>query len=282
MGTIPTPPIERDPMPYFMDRHDVPGATAQDAAEAHVKDLEAAAGHDVQFFSYWFDTNAGGVFCFAEAPARENLIAVHRESHGLVPNEIISVSEDNVLRFLGTVHDPADASEVTSPFRAILFTDLEGSTQLLEAVGEAAFMVLLTEHDLIIRRALVAARGREVKHTGDGFLASFDEVDWALECSLAVQDEFRERNIDAEGPDLHVRIGIAAGEPVDHNDDIYGSAVNLANRLCDAADADHVVVSDVVRDMGLEQGYTFDEGHERALKGFANPVPVFELLGRPS
>lgn len=236
----------------------------------------------MKFFSYWFDTNAGGVFCFAEAPAKENLLAVHRESHGLIPNEIISVSEDNVLRFLGTVHDPVDASEVTSPFRAILFTDLEGSTQLLEEVGESAFMVLLTEHDLIIRRALVASRGREVKHTGDGILASFDEVDRALQCSLAIQDGFGKRNIAADGPDLHVRIGIAAGEPVDHNDDIYGSAVNLANRLCDAADADHILVSDVVRDMGHNQGYTFDEGHEVALKGFPDPMPVFELLGRPS
>ena len=59
--------------------------------------------------------------------------------------------------------------------------DLEGSTSILEAVGQSAFMVLLTEHDLIIRRALVAPRGREVKHTGDGIMASFDDVASALQ-----------------------------------------------------------------------------------------------------
>lgn len=269
-------------MPYFMDRHDVPGATAQDAANAHAQDMEAAADYDVQFFSYWFDANAGGVFCFAEAPARENLVEVHSASHGMVPNEIISVSEDNVLRFLGTVHEPVDAGEVTSPFRAILFTDLEGSTQLLEDIGESAFMVLLTEHDLLIRRALVAARGREVKHTGDGILASFDSVDRALECSLDIQARFTDRNATGEERELRVRIGIAAGEPVDHNDDIYGSAVNLASRLCDAARPGHILVSDVVHGMASDESYSFDEGQRQELKGFPAPVEVFELIDNQS
>src|SRR6186713_3654158 len=90
-----------------------------------------------------------------------------------------------------------------NPFRTILFTDLEGSTSILEAVGQSAFMVLLTEHDLIIRRALVAAHGREVKHTGDGIMASFDDVASALQCSLAIQAGFEARSI--EGPHTDLR-----------------------------------------------------------------------------
>ena len=265
-------------MPYFMDRHDVPGATAQDAAEAHAKDLELAGKHSVQFFSYWFDAAHGGVFCFAEAPARENLVAVHRESHGLVPNEIIAVSEDNVLQFLGRIRDPADHTEVTTPFRTILFTDLENSTLILEEVGETVYIDLLTEHDLIIRRALVADRGREVKHTGDGIMASFDTVGGALRCSLAIRAGFNERNSAGGKRELRIRTGMAAGEPVDHNDDIFGSTVNLASRLCDVADPGHILVSDVVQDLGTHEGYSFDEGHERILKGFPNPVRTFELL----
>jgi len=78
---------------------------------------------------------------------------------------------------------------------------------------------LLTEHDLIIRRALVASHGREVKHTGDGIMAAFDDVARALQCSMAIQDGFDAR-ADAGGtPELRVRIGMAAGEPVHHNDD---------------------------------------------------------------
>jgi len=262
-------------MPLFMDRHDVPGITAEDAAGAHAQDVGLSAQHGVQFLSYWFDAENGAVFCLAKAPEHESVAAVHRESHGMIPNEIITVSEDSVFRFLGKISEPADHTEVVNPFRAILFTDLEGSTAMTEELGAAAFMVLLTEHDLIIRRALVAQWGREVKHTGDGILASFDDVANALRCASAIQDGFRARATEGGTPVLRVRIGVAAGEPVDHNDDIYGSAVNLAARLCDAAQSDQTLVSEVVQDLGSQQGFSFHEAGRRSLKGFTDPVSVF-------
>jgi class 3 adenylate cyclase len=265
-------------MPLFMDRHDVPGVKAEDVAQAHMSDVAAEAKHGVHFLAYWFDPDQGEAFCLAQAPAAESLTAVHRETHGLIPNEIISVSEDNILRFLGRINDPVDHARVGNPFRAILFTDLEGSTTLLESAGESAYMVLLTEHDLIIRRALVATRGREVKHTGDGIMASFDNVSNALDCSLTIQHGFAARPPEGEGRDLRVRIGIAAGEPVDHNDDLFGSTVTLASRICAAAEAGHILTSDVVYELGRTKGFSFDAGHERTLKGFSGPTRLFELV----
>ncbi|MDH3606299.1 MAG: DUF4242 domain-containing protein [Acidimicrobiia bacterium] len=265
-------------MPLYMDRHDTPGASAQEVAQAHAADIEVSAKHEVKFLSYWFDEEHGGVYCFAKAPGAENVTAVHQESHGLLPNEIIAVSEDDVLRFLGGIQDPVDHSEVKNPFRTILFTDLEGSTSLLQDVGESAFMVLLTEHDLIIRRALAASWGSEVKHTGDGIMASFEDAAHALRCAATIQDGFDGRSDAGEKPELRVRVGLAAGEPVRHNDDIFGSAVNLASRICDAADAGHILVSDVVRDLGVEEGFSFEAADERALKGFTEPIEVFELV----
>ncbi len=268
-------------MPLFMDRHDLPGLTAEDVAQAHARDLGPAVAHGVQFLSYWFDTDHGAAFCLARASTPGDVAAVHRESHGLIPNEIISVSEDNVLRFLGRIREPLDATQVTSAFRTILFTDLKDSTPLLQQLGESAYMVVLTEHDLIIRRALVAWRGREVKHTGDGIMASFDDVAQGLECALAIQERFDARAEAGESPELRVRIGMAAGEPVDHNDDLFGSTVNLAARICQAAEAGHILVSDVVRDLGVEQAFAFREADQQMLKGFAGPTRVFELLTRP-
>lgn len=265
-------------MPLFMDRHDTPGASAEEVAQAHAADIEVSAKHGVKFLSYWFDEEHGGVYCFAKAAGSENVTAVHQESHGLLPNEIIAVSEDEVLRFLGGIQDPVDESELKSPFRTILFTDLEGSTRLLQEVGESEFMVLLTEHDLIIRRALAGSWGSEVKHTGDGIMASFEDVGHALKCSLAIQDGFDARREAGETPDLRVRIGLAAGEPVRHNDDIFGSAVNLASRICDAAEAGDILVSDVVRDLGADEGFSFTEADKRDLKGFSGPTHVFELI----
>jgi class 3 adenylate cyclase len=267
-------------MPLFMDRHDVPGVTAEQVAQAHMADLEMGAQFGVQFLAYWFDADQGEAFCLAKAPTGDSLTSVHKATHGLIPSEIISVSEDNVLRLLGRMSESGVDTPAVNPFRTILFTDLQASTSILESVGQSAFMVLLTEHDLIIRRALVASRGREVKHTGDGIMVSFDEVASALQCSITIQAGFEARAAEGQTPNLRVRIGIAAGEPVDHNDDLFGSTVTLASRICDAADAGRILTSDLVRDMGSERGFGFDGGRDVVLKGFAGPTRVFELAPR--
>lgn len=255
-----------------MDRHDVAGVTPEDTAAAHVSDLEIAGDFGVQFLSYWFDEDSQAVFCLARAPQSDAVTAVHEKSHGLIPAEIIEVAEDDVVRFLGRVTDPKDASEVSSPFRTVVFTDLDRSTELLNALGQSRFMLLLTEHDLILRKGLVRFKGREVKHTGDGIMAAFTDVARALSWCLAVRDEFDERE------DMDVRIGLAAGEPVDHNDDLYGPSVNLARRLCDATAAGHVLASDVVRELGVRAGFAFGPAQSRDLKGFPKTVSIFELL----
>ena len=100
------------------------------------------------------------------------------------------------------------------------------------------------------------------------------------ECSLAIQDGFAARASGGAGPELRVRIGIAAGEPVDHNDDLFGATVTLASRLCAAADAGHILTSDLVRNVGVEHGFAFDGGRRLVLKGFSAATTAFELLER--
>jgi len=267
-------------VPLYMDRHDIPGITAEEVAQAHLIDLTVAPRHGVQFLTYWFDREAGAAFCLARAERPEDIAGVHAESHGLIPNAIIPVVEDNVLKFLGRIEDPGGAPAANA-FRTILFTDLEGSTALLNEVGQTAFMPLLAEHDLIVRRAIVAARGREVKHTGDGFMASFDEVARALDCAVAVLDGFDERNAAQVGAVLKVRIGLASGEPVDRGDDLFGATVNLASRICAAADGGQALVSDEVQGVGVDAGFRFRDVGVRELKGFAEPVRLFELRRDP-
>lgn len=262
-------------MPMFMDRHDVPGATAKDVAEAHVADLEAAGKYDVQFLSYWFDAETGGVFCFAKAPSKDALAEVHSKSHGLIPNEIIDVAEDEVFKFLGSVQDPKDASEVSSPLRTILFTDIVSSTEILDAVGEAAFMEVLKTHDGIVRAALYRHRGREVKHTGDGILASFDSATDAVEGAIWIAKGF-DTLLGDDGSPIRVRVGMAAGRPVDRNDDIYGEAVVLASRLCGIAEAQQILAAASVREH-TDEVDVFIGPSLRTLKGFAEPVSVFEI-----
>ena len=81
-------------MPLYLDRHDfVPGLTAEAVAEAHAHDLAVQDSYGVQYFRYWFDEATGRVFCLFEAPDEEAGIAVHREAHGLLADEITKVQE---------------------------------------------------------------------------------------------------------------------------------------------------------------------------------------------
>ena len=81
-------------MPLFMDVHNkVEGLTAQAVAGAHQKDLEIQDAHGVNYLKYWFDEGSGKVFCLVEAPNAEAAITVHREAHGLLPDEITEVQE---------------------------------------------------------------------------------------------------------------------------------------------------------------------------------------------
>lgn len=269
-------------MPLFMDRHDLPGVTPEDAARAHTADVAVAGRYGVEFLSYWFDGAVGSVFCLARAQTPDAVQAVHAESHGMVANEVIPVSEPDVVRFLGEVHEPVDASEQESPFRAILFTDIEGSTALLNRLGEAAYMVVLTEHDLILCRALATWRGREVKHTGDGLMVVFDRVDESLSCALMAQAALAARPVSGASPELRVRMGIAAGEPVSHDRDLFGQAVHLAARVCAAAAGGQILVGDSVSRHPSAAGFRFGEPSAMGLKGFSEPVQVSAVLGGPS
>lgn len=265
-------------MAFFMDRHDLAGVSATDLEADHMRDLGAQAAHGVRFLSYWFDYERQAAFCLIEAPDASAAQEVHRGSHGNVANEIIPVDPADVARFLGRIDDPpASGREAESAFRIILFTDLEDSTAMVQRLGDDGAMRLLRRHDLIVRDALAAHGGREVKHTGDGIMASFASVQSALACAAAVQRGFADHAIARPGESMRVRIGMSAGEPVAEGDDLFGAAVQLAARLCALAEPGAVMVSAVVRDLSIGKGFAFGEGRRARLKGFPTPVEACEL-----
>jgi hypothetical protein len=81
-------------MPLFMDVHNhIEGLTADAVAHAHEADLKTQEKYDVKYLRYWFDEATGKVFCLIEAPNKEAAIAVHREAHGLLADNLIGVTE---------------------------------------------------------------------------------------------------------------------------------------------------------------------------------------------
>ena len=265
-------------MGLFMDRHDLAGTNAAEVAAAHLSDMEVQDRHGVSFISYWFDYERQANFCLVEAPSAESVEAAHRDSHGMIPNEIIPVEQSAVERFLGSVEDPSQTGrEAESAFRTILFTDLEGSTDLTQRLGDEGAMRLQRIHDRIIRDALEREGGREVKHTGDGIMASFSSVQAALAGAVVIQEQFAAHAAAHPDAPLRVRIGMSAGEPVTEGEDLFGAAVQLAARLCDLARPGTIVVSGVVRDLAIGKAFSFRAPRSERLKGFPEPVSVCEL-----
>lgn len=268
-------------MPYYMDRHELAGVTAADVAAVHLRDLAVQDQYGVQFVNYWFDYEQQTAFCLAKAPNEEAVETVHRESHGLIPRQIIKVDESAVQRFMGGIveHPPGEAYVATA-FRVILFTDLEGSTSLTQQLGDASAMAVLRRHDAIVRDALARTGGTEVKHTGDGIMASFPSVPAALQAAVAMQREFSKAETAGEMP-IGVRIGIAAGEPVTDRDDLFGTAVQLAARLSSKATSRSILVAGTVRDLALGKGFKFGATRNFRLKGFDDSVRACEVVWQP-
>lgn len=260
-------------MPLYLDRHDFKGQTAADAAFAHTQDIEVQDRHGVRYVSYWFDYDRQHAFCLVDAPDPHSAEAVHRESHGMVAHSIIQVGPEDVTRFLGLPPAAPPGEPYVAPaFRTIMFTDIVGSTALTQQLGDAGAMEVVRRHDATVREALAAHSGREVKHTGDGIMASFSSASQAVECAIAVQRELALLRGDEPERLLHVRIGLAAGEPVTENNDLFGTSVQLAARLCGQADRDGVLVSVAVRELCAGKHLIFSKRHELALRGFAEPV----------
>jgi class 3 adenylate cyclase len=269
-------------MPIFMDRHDVWETTAADVAEAHRKDLEVQDRYGVKFLTYWFDQSRGTIFCLVDAPDKEAAQTVHREAHGHIAGEVMEVPLAAVEAFLGRIQDPAPqpsqqpGSHLDSGHRAILFTDIVGSTEMTARLGDRRATELIRAHDSIVHRCLAACAGREVKHTGDGIMASLPDSARGIDCAIRIQREFQRYNREGREP-IHVRIGLDSGEPVEDSNDLFGTTVQLAARLCAEAAADQILVSDTVR-REHGSGALFKAAEQRQLKGFAAPVGVVECV----
>ncbi|HWD52844.1 MAG TPA: nickel-binding protein [Acidimicrobiales bacterium] len=266
----------------FIDRHDAPGVTPEELANAHRLDVAIQQKHGVLYHTYWFEPENGTVFCLAEGPTKQAIETVHRESHGLLASTILELGESVPLNnFFGSLpQHPVGTAYRASALRAIVFTDVCGSVAQTQQLGDDGHMQLLGEHNSIVRGELLRHEGREVKHTGDGIMAAFTSVVSAVAFAVEVQRRLHERNQVATVP-LEVSIGISAGEPVtDDHDDLFGAAVQLAARLCAAASTGDIAVSVAVRELCIGKPIRFEDLGELILKGMPEPTRSYAVSWR--
>ena len=223
-------------------------------------------------------------------------IAAGREAATLIPDARFVALEGDIghpyfgdMSYIETVREFLDEGRaqpsVAEPSTAgtvhtILFTDIEGSTTLTQRVGDAKAQEVLHTHNAIVRDALKAHGGGEIKHTGDGIMASFPSASRALECAIAIQRAVAARAGEHPGMPLRVRIGINAGEPVAEDEDLFGTAVQLAARICAHAEPGQIVVPTVVRELAAGKGFLLADLGEIALRGFEDPVRLYEVRWR--
>jgi class 3 adenylate cyclase len=269
-------------MPLYMDIHALPeGTTPEDIAKAHAKDMETQRKYGVEYRKYWVNESGNKLFCLVNAPNAEAAECVHREAHGMMAEKLIEIQPELAEGFLGGVETnaagaailPGGGADSRDPgIRTVLFTDVVNSTTLTQSLGDEAALALLGVHDTVVRDSLSALGGREVKHTGDGIMASFVSTAAAVRCAIQIQRELDKHARANPERALKVRVGAAAGEPVEQHDDLFGSTVQLASRLCAHAQPEQILVSNAIAELCLGKGLQFEDLGEVTLKGFGYPV----------
>jgi class 3 adenylate cyclase len=196
------------------------------------------------------------------------LVHLHR-SFGILNEDFgvhLSTNLENIAEAVG--RERTDLTKVTAPNGTvtILFTDIEGSTQLTERLGDRVWMKLLHEHNAVVREQSARHSGYEVKSQGDGFMLAFASSRDALRCAIGIQRALASRE---EGA-LRVRIGLHTGEAIKEADDFYGRAVVLAARIAAEARGSEILASSLVRELIEHSGdFRFEPPVEVELKGLA-------------
>jgi class 3 adenylate cyclase len=154
----------------------------------------------------------------------------------------------------------------------VLFTDIVGSTERAAELGDRRWRDLLDSHHGLVRRELARSRGREVKTTGDGFLATFDGPARAIRYVSAIRDAVRSLGIE-------IKAGLHTGECEVRGDDVGGIAVHIAARVAASAGPGEVLVSGTVKDLVAGSGIEFADRGTHRLKGVPERWRLFAIRG---
>jgi class 3 adenylate cyclase len=207
----------------------------------------------------------------------ERALALKLRAQGIDP----TVSKSSIDAVAASVYtEQPDLRQHAAPDGTvtILFTDIEGSTEMTERLGDRRWLELLRSHNAIVRQQVAAHEGFEVKAEGDGFMLAFQSARRALECAVDTQRAFAGHNESADEP-ISVRIGLHTGEAIKEADDFYGKNVILAARIAGRAQGGQILVSEVVRTViGSLAGVEFQDAGRKQLKGIKGRQRVFEVV----
>lgn len=194
------------------------------------------------------------------------LVELPGQDHAPAGGDVEGVA-DEIEEFLTGGRHSSSTGRVLA---TVMLTDIAGSTKRGAEIGDTAWKALRERHDAMVRQQLPRFGGRELKQTGDGFLAVFDGPARAVDCAEAVTEAVREL-------DLELRIGIHTGECEVIGDDITGMAVNIAARIGGLAEPSEILTSSTVRDLVVGSHLRFVDAGSHELKGVPGKWRIFRV-----
>ena len=241
------------------------------------------AEYDAKFLTYWHDEGRHTTFCLVSAPSADLITTIHQKAHGTIPNDVVDVDQTEVMSFMGCIVDiPTNEQKngrpVDKTLRTIMFTDLVGYTSMMSRLGDDRAFKVLREHNNIVRDSLTKYAGRELKHTGDGIMASIDNADQAVRAAIEIQAVIADISVPGTDEKLSIRIGMTSGEPLEEGGDLFGSVVNLASRLCDFAEAGEILLSEECVSELTEGQFSLESIGNVSIRGFDESKAVSKVI----
>jgi class 3 adenylate cyclase len=190
-------------------------------------------------------------------------------------HEWLAGDTDRVLDEIGSFLTGARRARPTNRvLSTVMFTDIVGSTERATALGDQAWGSILAAHNRAVERETSDARGRVIKFTGDGALATFDGPARAINCACAIRDAVADLG-------LSIRAGLHTGEVEVEDNDVHGIAVHIAARIMAIAEPDEVLVSGAVPPLVLGSGLAFDDRGSHLLRGVPDRWPILAVHDSP-
>jgi class 3 adenylate cyclase len=214
-------------------------------------------------------------------PTKPTVLDDGRQMAAAIPNSHLQVLEgvytpffspnqSAILKAVDAFLQPDTLPRIQAGFRTIVFTDIVDSTRFMSEVGDEEGRKAVRAVEKRVSSLADRHGGRVVKNLGDGSLVSFNSNTAALRFALEVQAEI-------EPDSLQLRIGMAAGEPIEEGGDIHGAVVAYASRVAGLGGAGEIIASDTVRQLALGKGFEFKSMGQFELKGFNEPATVWKV-----
>lgn len=247
-------------MPIFMDRHDIPGITAEHVYEVHQADLRLQHKFGCKTLTYWFDEASGIAFCLIDAPESNAVLAMHKEAHGAVPNQIIEVETNLVQAFLGRITCPKppenslehDLYINESAIRIIIYVEFRQTEKSLDKFSEDNSIKGLNDYNDLIHQTMKQHGCRKIKDADDGYIASFVTESDAVKCAEEILNNFKKFNSENPGREINAAIGISIGAPVTENNEFFGETIQQAKRLSFIAGNGQILISSSVNTLNAK------------------------------